>query len=92
MSLPILPTGLAHMRIPQFDAEIDEQIDTEQSRIVKIFMLKYKCVLIFTFMLLCILQFAYIIAKLILEDVELKTALLNIVNNAEKNISYTQHP
>jgi hypothetical protein len=93
MSLPTLPSSPLHISIPQFDAEIDEQIETEKSRIVKIFMLKYKCILIFTFMLLCILQFAYIIAKLLLEDEEIKTILISLANAGnEKNINYTQHP
>lgn len=42
--------------------EINEQIRTEKSRTVKIFLLKYKCILLFTFILLSFGQFLYIMS------------------------------
>lgn len=41
--------------------QIDNQIDQEKSRTVKICLVKYKCVLLLTFMLLCLGQFIYLI-------------------------------
>lgn len=43
--------------------KIDRHIENEDSRIVKIFLIKLKCILIFSFLCIAILEFIYIIVK-----------------------------
>ena len=58
--------------LQKFDAFITENMEkglgSEKSRSVKIMALKYKCILIMTFLFIAILQFIYIIVKEILKD------------------------
>jgi hypothetical protein len=70
------------MPVPQmdgFDAELNQQFANETSRSVKFCILKYRCVLMFTFMLLSFLQFLYIIFKEVWGQDELKEKLLLLV-------------
>ena len=48
--------------------EVDNAIQDEKSRTVKIFMVKYKCVLLFTFLGFAIFEMIYILADKIISD------------------------
>ena len=66
---------------------VEHGLKGEKSRIVKIALIKYKCILMLTFFLLCVMQFIYIIVKEILKDnnlYELLSALTNNNNNTNR--------
>ena len=80
------------MQLPQiggYDAELNQQFANEKSRTVKLCMLKYRCVLMFTFMLLSFLQFLYIIFKEVMAEDELKEKLLLLVEKVTTNRNTT---
>lgn len=70
------------MNLPpmSFDAEMNAQFANEKSRTVKLCMLKHRCILMFTFMLLSFLQFCYIMFKEVLfsED-KVKSKLIELL-------------
>lgn len=66
--------------IPQFDLETDRPPTIRRSKILEWLEMKYKCILIFTFMLLSALQFIYLCFKEFLNDDKLKTSFEAIVN------------
>jgi hypothetical protein len=63
-----------------FDAEINAQFANEKSRTVKICMLKHKCILMFTFLLLAFIQFVYIMLKEIKDDSSLRDRLSTLAD------------
>jgi hypothetical protein len=66
------------------DEQMNAQFANEKSRTVKVCMLKYKCVLLFTFLLLACLEFVYIMYKEIRNDSDFQETLirfLGIVTN-----------
>jgi hypothetical protein len=62
------------------DPEIQNN-KSEKSRLVRIFVLKYKCILIATFAMLALFQFLFILIKSILDDEALYTKLYEIMSN-----------
>lgn len=68
-----------------FDTEINQQFANEKSRTVKLCMLKYRCVLMFTFMLLAFLQFLYIMFKEFLNDGESKAKIFELIDFISRN-------
>ena len=74
-----LPKMLNLNNIQPSDAEMNVQFANEKSRTVKMCMLKYRCVLMFTFMLLSFMQFGYIVFKEFLDDSALKTKMVELV-------------
>lgn len=65
-------------QIADFDAELNAQFANETSRTVKVCILKHRCILMFTFMLLSFLQFCYIMVKELLSEDALKEKLLEM--------------
>lgn len=63
--------------IPQFDMEMNEQFEKEKSRLVKCCMLKSRCVIMFTFM---IIFFFYITIKEVTDKEEIINSILSIAN------------
>lgn len=68
-------------RIPQFDQEMGEQFAQEDSRVVKVCMLKYKCIIMFTFMIISLLQFIFIMLKEFTHDDDFKLLILSALSN-----------
>ncbi len=60
---------------------INEQMRNEKSRTVKIFLLKYKCILIFTLLALTLGQFTYIIVDKLSKDGDLTSSINNLVTS-----------
>lgn len=61
------------------DEQMNAQFAGEKSRTVKICMLKYKCVLLFTFLLLSCLEFVYIMYKEMRGDTDFQQAIISLV-------------
>jgi hypothetical protein len=61
--------------------EADMQIRNEQSRTVKIFLMKYKCILILTFMILALGQMIYIILNKLISDDRFMTQLFTLLQS-----------
>ena len=57
----------------------DEQARYERSRSVKIFLLKWKCVLIISFSLITIMEMVYILVQSILDDEALTGRLVSLL-------------
>ena len=68
--------------IAQFDVELNEQFANEDSRCVKICILNFKCIIIFTFMLL---TFALLIVKEVFDAKEMITGLHALFTLASNN-------
>lgn len=68
-----------------FDSELNQQFANEKSRTVKLCMLKYKCVLMFTFMLVAFLQFGYIMFKEFINDEQFKNKLFELIDFVSEN-------
>jgi hypothetical protein len=62
------------------DAEINNKFANENSRTVKVCMLKYKCVLLFTFLLLSCMEFVYIMYKELKEDDKMTSSIVGLIN------------
>jgi hypothetical protein len=71
-----IPIAMAHqvLSMTEFN-EINDQIRTEKSRTVKIFLLKYKCIFLFTFAFLSFGQFIYIMLDKLSKDGDLNSSL-----------------
>jgi len=54
---------------------VDEQFAKEDSRIVKICLVKYKCILILTLILVCVGQLIYLFVSTVTKDKELMEIL-----------------
>ena len=63
-----------------FDEQLNHQFTNETSRTVKICMLKHKCILMFSFMLISILQFVYIVFTQLMDDKDTREVLLQMAN------------
>lgn len=59
---------------------VDRQMQTENSRCVKIFLVKYKCILLFTFLGFAIFQMIYILIDKITSDSDFMTQLFHFLN------------
>ena len=72
------------MNLRQMEGGLDEQLNhqfaNETSRTVKICMLKHKCILMFSFMLISILQFVYIVFTQLMDDKDTREVLLQMAN------------
>jgi len=75
------------LKISQFENEGNKnlQISSERSRIVRIFMLKYKCIFNLTLILICVLQFVYIAFKEFMMNTELREALFKLIDKVKYN-------
>lgn len=66
----------------QVESGLDDQLNArfanESSRAVKICMLKQKCIIMFSFMLISLLQFVYIVFKEVMDDGQLRGVLLQL--------------
>ena len=75
--------------LQKFDDFVTENMEkglgNEKSRLVKVMALKYKCVLIMTFLIITILQFIYIIVKEILKDDKLYELLSQFQTKNDTN-------
>ena len=58
---------------------VDQQILNEESRIVKMCLIKYKCILIISFIIICLGQFIYILVNSVFEAQEIKDFLRIII-------------
>ena len=83
--------GGISMDIHKLDAELNEQFSHEKSRTVKMCILKYKCILMFTFMFLCFLQFMYILFKEYLNDDQFKNRMYQIFDKHFSSDNKTQN-
>jgi len=72
------------LTIPNHVLRMNEEYKQEQSRTIRFCMLKYKCVLIFTFMFLSFFQFLFILFKSVLGDESLSGNLNNLVSLLQK--------
>jgi hypothetical protein len=72
-------TGIA-LKLPQFEMGGNQQITSETSRIVRICMLKYKCIFNLTLIMVCLLQFIYIAFKEFLINNEQREALYSLID------------
>jgi K+ transporter len=61
------------------DEQMNVQFAGEKSRTVKVCMLKYKCILLFTFLLLSSLEFIYIMYKETRNDEGFQQSLLSLL-------------
>ena len=68
---------------PLNGGETDKQIKKEKSRIVKIFLVKYKCLLIVIFLVLAIFQMVYLLINKVTSDSGLMTTLLKCFNSTK---------
>ena len=84
---------------PMLEANtINTQLETEKSRTVKIFLVKYKCILILTFLLLALAQMIYIMIDKLASDEQFMTQFFKLLNsragddphNNNNNITHTQ--
>ncbi len=96
--LPKVLTGIVRanerstmLKLPQsdFDAEINAQFASEKSRTVKVCMLKYRCIIMFTFMLLSFLQFCYIMFRELFSKDEIKDKLFEMLEKANSDRNST---
>ena len=64
------------------DTEANAVITTEKSRIVKIFLVKYKCFLILAVLIVCICEYVFIMStKIMSNEVFTKMVLQYVLNN-----------
>ena len=79
--------------LTQMERGLDEDLNTkfanERSRTVKICMLKHRCILMFSFMLISILQFLYIVFNGLMNDSEIKDSVLELVKIYSKSSNMT---
>jgi len=68
------------LRIEEFNVESNNQFKNESSRIVKICILKYKCIVICLSVILSLGQFIYILSDKILADSSLITSMKSFVS------------
>jgi len=67
------------LQIQEFTADVNRQMKEEKSRVVRIFLLKYKCILLLTFMLLSSGQFIYILQDSVAKDNSLSANINTLV-------------
>ena len=65
----------------EVDQEADEQMKREPSRAVRIFLVKYKCILLFTFLGFAIFQMVYILVDKITSNDNFMTQFYNFLNS-----------
>jgi hypothetical protein len=82
-----------NMGIQQMERGLDDQLNkqfaNETSRTVKICMLKHKCILMFSFMLISLLQFVYIVFKEVMGDAAIKESFLQIASLYTRSTNVT---
>jgi hypothetical protein len=66
-------------QMDNYDAELNRQFANEKSRTVKMCMLKNRCILMFTFMLLSFLQLIYICFREVSGEDAFKKQLITLV-------------
>jgi uncharacterized membrane protein YqjE len=71
--------------------EADTQFQNERSRTVKIFLMKYKCILLLTFLLLALAQMVYIMLDKLVSDEQFMTQLFAFLHarHEERNLTQT---
>ena len=74
------------MNIPlqEVNNQVDNQIKKESSRTVKIFLVKYKCILLFTFLGFAVFQMIYILVDKITSDTSLMAQVFNFLNSTRR--------
>jgi hypothetical protein len=82
------------VNLNQMERGLDEQLNTqfanETSRTVKICMLKHKCILMFSFMLISLLQFVYIALTALMDDKQLTETIIKLVSIYSKTANVTE--
>jgi hypothetical protein len=73
----------------RLDDEMNMEFANEKSVTLKMCMLKHKCILMFSFMLVSILQFLYIILTKVLDDQQMKDAMLQLISMSHRNLNTT---
>jgi hypothetical protein len=78
---PRFTAELKPYKMQSFDVEINEQMRHEQSRTVKICMLKYKCIMLFTFLALALFQMIYILVDKLSTNQAFSEQLFRFLNS-----------
>jgi hypothetical protein len=68
--------------------EVDEQIKKEPSRAVKFFLVKYKCILLFTFLGFAVFQMIYILADKIVSDGDFMAQVFQFLNTTRARLQH----
>ena len=69
----------------KLQGDASEQIKHEQSRTVKICLVKYKCILLVIFLILALLQMLYILVTKLMADDDFTTKLFSYLNRTRSD-------